>query len=43
MNIYAFLAKLFTFKTEEQRRDEFLSQAVSRYHLEQLEKEYFGY
>jgi hypothetical protein len=43
MKIFAILAKVFTRKTEEQRRDEFLSQAVSRYHLEQLEKEYFGY
>lgn len=37
------IRKVFGIKTEHEKQVEFFSQAVSRYHLEQLEKEYFGY
>lgn len=37
------VAKFFHRKTEQEKITEYLSQAVDRYHLEILEKEYFGY
>jgi len=37
------IRKILGIKTEHEKQVAFLSQAVDRYHLEQLEREYFGY